>query len=77
MGNFWENIPVECRGQAFNALYDYQMLHYGTKLDEPEGLRGEPKRKPDIVNAPDYLEEEEIKIAKEMSLIPHRPRRVE
>ena len=68
---FWDCIPEEKKGGAFAILAQLYYQLCGEKLEEPDGLRGEPKRKPNIINAPNYEEDRIDEINREMSLPAH------
>jgi len=73
----WDNVPIEKKGRTYADLAQLYYQLCGEKLPEPKGLRGEPEREPDIINASNYQEESLIAISREMSQSPKRQRKVE
>ena len=74
--NFWEAIDIDQRGDAYRDLANLYQELGGGKLPEPEGLRGDSKPLPPIINAPDYLEMEEIRMEAEVRQPPRHQKRV-
>ena len=74
--NFWEAIDIDQRGDAYRDLANLYQELGGGKLPEPEGLRGDSKPLPPIINADNYEEELDIEIDREMRQPPHSPRRI-
>jgi hypothetical protein len=69
--NFWDAIPIERRGKAYADLAILQAERYCQMLAPPPGLRGEPlPPAPPIIDAPHYLEEEEIGLEQEVARAP-------
>ena len=66
---FWGCCKISRIGQIYNDLSNYQMANYGYKLEEPKDMR------PDVtIDCPNYDEEHEMEIDREMR-IPTRHKR--
>lgn len=72
MPELWENCNYKSRAVLIQLYWD----EHGCYPDFYYLMKGE-MRKPDVINAPDYQEEEEIEIEHEMSRPPSQQRRVE
>ena len=67
MKPFLDCLPIE----SDRWVKAFQVLSECRKADVGEGLKPRNDvRQPDIINAPDYQEEHEIEISKEMSRAP-------
>ena len=77
MSNFWDCIPLGKKGRVYDGLSKLYGELCGEILEEPDGLRGEPERKPDIINAPDYKEMEELEVQREIREKPHHQERID
>lgn len=74
MKPFWDCVALENQVEVYAILANLYMEDTGELLPRPPGMCGE--RLPDRINAPDYMEEEEMNLDAEVRKAPSHQERV-